>query len=314
MRQKYLPEGLSLKNELTTKYFSSLEQLEKAKNEGVILEGRALMCDSDQNLIIEMGKYRGIIPRSESLFIRDDQEIKDIAILTRVGKPICFKITEITEDEDGQIKPILSRREAQRECLDEYISKLKAGDIISARVTHLENFGAFIDVGCGIVSMLSIEAMSVSRISHPKDRFEVGQYINVIIKSPLDENDRMVLSHKELLGTWQENAELFKVGDTVAGIVRSIENYGVFVELTPNLAGLAEFKTGTEIGNHVAVYIKNIIPEKMKIKLVLVDGGMPDTNKVETKYFVTTDHIDTWQYSPPGCSKDIKVVFTSDND
>ena len=296
------------------KYLSSIEYLEKAKKEGTILFGRALMCDSDQNLIVEIGKYRGIIPRNEAQYTIDGSTPKDIAILTRVGKTVCFKIIGFEKNESGEIVPILSRREAQIECFNAYIKNLKAGDIINARVTHLENFGAFVDIGCGIISMLSIESMSISRISHPKDRFEVGQYIKVIIKSPINETGRILLSHKELLGTWEENASCFSVGETVEGIVRSIENYGVFIEIAPNLAGLAEYKVGTEVGNRVAVFVKSIIPEKMKLKLVLVDGGMPDARLKEMKYFYSEDHIDEWQYSPSNCSKLVKVSFTSCSD
>lgn len=313
MKNKYIPEGMLPKCE-SNKYFTSIEYLEKAKNEGIILFGRALMCDINQNLIVELGKFRGMIPRDEVNYSVDGSKAKDIAILTRVGKTVCFKIIGIDKKESGDIVPILSRREAQKECFNEYISNLKAGDVVNARVTHLENFGAFVDIGCGIISMLSIESMSISRISHPKDRFEVGQNIRVIIKTPVDEIGRIILSHKELLGTWEENAYCFSVGETVEGIVRSIENYGVFVEIAPNLAGLAEYKTGTEVGNRVAVFIKSIIPEKMKLKLVLVDGGMHDVRLKEMKYFYNENHIDEWQYSPPNCPKIVKVNFTSYND
>ena len=77
--------------------------------------------------------------------------------------------------------------------------------------------------------------------------------------------NRISLSHKELLGTWEENAAFFNAGDTVEGIVRGIEPYGVFVELTPNLSGLSEPRDGLREGERVCVYIKSIIPEKMKI-------------------------------------------------
>ena len=56
--------------------------------------------------------------------------------------------------------------------------------------------------------------------------------IRAVVKSI--ENGRITLSHKELLGTWEENVALFSAGETVAGIVRSVEPYGIFVELSPN--------------------------------------------------------------------------------
>ena len=51
-----------------------------------------------------------------------------------------------------------------------------------AKITHLETFGAFCDIGCGNVALLPIDAISVSRISHPKDRFQVGDNIKAIVK------------------------------------------------------------------------------------------------------------------------------------
>jgi transcriptional accessory protein Tex/SPT6 len=66
--------------------------------------------------------------------------------------------------------------------MQNYISKLIPGDIIPAKVTHLEQFGAFVDIGCGIPSLIPIDAISISRISHPVDRFVPNQDIKVIIK------------------------------------------------------------------------------------------------------------------------------------
>ena len=109
------------------------------------------------------------------------------------------------------------------------------------------------------------------------------------------------MSRRELLGTWEENSALFSVGQTVTGIVRSVEPYGIFVELTPNLAGLAEYREGVSVGQTAAVYIKNIIPEKMKIKLVIIDK-LPDSpiQKISpSNYFITSGHISSWCYSPP---------------
>ena len=61
-----------------------------------------------------------------------------------------------------------------------------------------------------------------------------------------------------------QNAALFSVGETVRGVVRSIEPYGVFIELTPNLSGLAEPRADLHPGMAVSVYIKSILPQRMK--------------------------------------------------
>ncbi len=126
-------------------------------------------------------------------------------MISRVSKPVCFRITGFARGEDGSITAVCSRRSVQQDCYDNYISKLMPGDVIPAVVTHMENFGCFADIGCGISSLLPIDAVSVSRISHPSDRFRTGQKIHAVV-SGRDEQGRGCLSHKALLGTWVENA------------------------------------------------------------------------------------------------------------
>ena len=90
------------------------------------------------------------------------------------------------------------------------------------------------------------------------------------------------------------------------------ENYGVFVELRPNLAGLAEYRDDVRVGQTAAVYIKSIIPEKMKIKLVLIDTSGEESSITPIRYHINTDdtsHINVWQYSPDNCVKSVKTVF-----
>ena len=311
INNKYLPEGILIKSEENTEYLSSITMLEKAMADGIILEGIASRCDNDYTLNINLGNYIGYMDREEVMLTPAGESVKDIAIITRVGKPICFKIMQIHKDQNGEIRIKLSRRLAQIDCMENKLSKLISGDIIPACVTHLEQFGAFVDIGCGIISLLSIDSISVSRISHPSERLAVGDVLYTVVKS-IDENGRIFVSERELLGSWEENAAQFAEGQTVRGIVRSIESYGVFIELKPNLAGLAEYRDDVRIGDTAAVYIKNIIPEKMKIKLIIIDAQDTGIYYEPLKYFVDTDkvtHIKSWTYSPEGARKLIFSQF-----
>lgn len=300
----YFPEGTLIKTELNKTYLSSMSALEEAKNNGRILEAMVTLCDSGFELCVDLGACKGVIPREEVAWSEDGRIPRDIAVITRVGKPVSFVVDRITVDGDGEPIAYLSRRKAQEQCISNYLNYLEIGDIIDAKITHFEPFGAFCDIGCGVISLLSIDSISVSRISHPADRFKIGETIRAAVKSreePLDtknniSNGRIALTHKELMGTWEENAERFSVGQTVAGIVRSVENYGIFVELAPNLAGLAEWKSGVEVGQIASVYIKNIIPAKKKVKLVIVDSCNADKNFMKNDYYVTEGNVADWIY------------------
>lgn len=318
IQEKYRPEGALIGSFWNENYTGSIQGLTRAIADGVIVEGEALRCGEGMRISVGLGGgVEGILERDEIQYTLPGEEMRDIAAITRVGKTVCFKVLRI-EYTDGRPVAVLSRAEAQRECRENYISGLRTGDIIEARVTHLENFGAFVDIGCGIVSLLSIDCISVSRISHPRDRFRVGDRIPVVLRSiergENGEITRISVSHRELLGTWEENAAQFRAGQTVAGIIRSVESYGVFIELAPNLAGLAEYRDDVEVGQCAAVYIKSIIPEKMKVKLVIVDTCRPETARKPLKYFVSGDHIDCWNYSPEVSPKIIGTDFSAETE
>ena len=302
----FKPEGTLINSEDNLRYISSVNGLDEAMQLNITLEARAVMCTGEHDLIVELPCGKGIIAREDGALGIKDGTIRDIAVISRVNKPVCFKVVGI-EDKDGSVTARLSRVKAQEECLSCYISTFKSGDVIGAKVTHIEQFGAFVDIGCGISSLIPIDEISVSRISDPSDRLAVGQKIKVIVKSV--ENGRVFLTHKELLGTWEENAAGFSAGETVSGIVRSVENYGIFVELVPNLAGLAEPKENIMVGQSVSVFIKAIIPEKMKVKLVIVDVCEDGGYILPMKYFFEGSHIDEWKYSPDNSSKNIVTRF-----
>lgn len=306
----YYPEGTLIGSPENTAAMKSIFALQDSMLQGKILEARTVVCDNEHNLIVELpcpNCPKGIIPRIEGAIGIEDGTTKDIALITKVNKPVCFKILKLLKNPDGIFTAVLSRRAVQEECMENFISTLCPGDIIPAKVTHLEQFGAFVDIGCGIPSLIPIDSISISRISHPSDRFKPYQNIRVIIKGT--SGGKILLSHKELLGTWEENAAQFSYGETVSGTVRSVEDYGIFVELAPNLAGLAEPKENVQAGDNASVYIKAIIPEKMKVKLIIVDVFKGQHKEPSFKYFYNEDHISHWVYSSPNSGKLIESYF-----
>ena len=284
------------------------EEWERCIAAGEVLQSTALAYDTDRCLRFEIAGHRARMPFAECVDTAPGEEIKDIAVLTRVGRPTCFVVTGSQRDENGEEIYLLSRAAAQRQCKRQYLDTLEAGSVLPCTVTHIEGFGAFCDIGCGIAALLPIDCLSVSRISSPADRVRVGQQLLCAIKNR-DAQGRIVLTLRELLGTWSENAACFAPGETVVGIVRSVEEYGVFIEIAPNLAGLAEADPTLTPGQTVSVYIKNILPDKMKIKLVVVNKNLGQPLRFEPHYFVTRGRIKKWIYSTPQSRKQIETVF-----
>lgn len=305
----FMPEGSLIGTQENQNTFTSRASLKDAFYSRKILEARAVMCDKQHNLHVDLGVMKGIIPREEGAIGIDDGTVRDIAVISRVNKPVMFRITDFVTDENGTVTALLSRKQVQEDCMREYISHLQPGDVIDAVVTHMESFGVFADIGAGISALMPIDSISVSRIPHPSVRFSAGDKIKAVVKF-IDEGMRVTLSFKELLGTWEQNAAEFSAGETVPGIIRSVEKYGIFVELKPNLAGLAEYVPDVKAGQHASVYVKSLIPERMKIKLIIVDSFDAQYPENEVEYFTDDEHIDRWVYSPECCSKIIETVFT----
>lgn len=303
----FYPEGKIYETQDNKRSMLSAVTLSDAIVHETVLEAPVIMCDTDHNLIVNLGCMKGIIPRNEGAVGIEDGSTRDIALISRVGRTVCFVVKELKTDQNGETYAVLSRKRAQEICKSYIFSSLQIGEVIDAKITHMESFGAFCDIGCGNIALLPIDAISVSRISHPKDRFKVGDDIKAVIKNKASDG-KITLSHKELLGTWEENACFFSPGQTVTGVVRSVEDYGIFVEITPNLAGLAEPKAGVKVGQQASVYIKSILKDKMKIKLIIIDSF--DTfYSPEIKYFNTESPITEWDYSPRDCYKRITTKF-----
>lgn len=302
MTGMFLPEGRRLAAPENKSACASKAGLLHAMESRQILEGRVVLCDVEHNLIVSLGEFTGVIPRADAAMGIEDGSTREIAILSRVGKPVSFTV-EAVESEDGVIRPILSRRKAQEMALSYFMDTLEPGMVIPATVTHLEPFGAFVDIGCGVPSMIGIENISVSRIPNPGERFEVGQDIFAAVLAIQRDQNRVLLTHKELLGTWSENAGRFSGGMTVSGYVRGIKEYGVFVELSPNLSGLAELRSDLREGDRISVYIKAIIPERMKIKLLAIERLPREPGPAPLRYFITEGKLSRWQYAPSGSGK-----------
>ena len=259
---RFVPEGW---NEEIEKL--NLQKIREYKEENRIVQGIVESCDEQYNLHIQLGnEIEGIIPRSE---VEDMQEgLPDERLCTgKVHKYVQFKIENIENDNTV----VLSRKSVQQEASQYIKNIMQVGEQVTGIVKNIRPYGAFIEIGGGVVGLAHIEDLSVARIKTPYERLKIGQKVKVVVKSIDRYTGKVNLSYKETLGTWEENAEKFSTGMKVEGIIRETEKNknGIFIELTPNLVGMAEYSEGYEYGQKVNVYIKKIDKEKKKVKLLI---------------------------------------------
>jgi small subunit ribosomal protein S1 len=187
-------------------------------------------------LVINLGGKRAFCPVSQI----DTQHCEDLA--SYAGQTLTFKIVEFR---DGGRNIVLSRRahlEAEaREKAKDLLDNLKVGVEMTSKVTRIEKFGAFVDLG-GIEGMVHVSELSYSRVGHPKDVLSTGDEVQVKIlelKGLGGDKERISLSIKALLpDPWFETLEKFREGDVITGTVTSIQQFGAFVQVAPGVEGL----------------------------------------------------------------------------
>ena len=259
----FLPEGWNDK--------TSNINIDDVDKNSEIYQGVVQQCDENYNLYINLGnQVVGIMPREEveAINLGSDGLPKQNLCTGKVHKFVQFKIKGFNQNN----VPILSRKLVQQEAMSDIKENLKIGDRVNGIVKNITPYGAFIEIGGGVVGLAYIEDLSVARIKTPAERLKIGQKVNVVVKYIDKETGKISLSYKENYGTWEENAQKLKTGEKVTGIVRETEKNknGIFIELSPNLVGMAEYKPGLKYGQKIDVYIKKIDFNKRKVKLFII--------------------------------------------
>lgn len=138
--QKFIPEGWKLTNEEIC-----MNDLKEAIDTHKVLQGLVSKCDENYNLHINFSdNIKGIIPKEE---VELTQSIKDSIYKNKENTFVQFKVKEI----DSNSNVILSRRDVTKDALNWVRDELKVGNIVCGIVKNIRPFGAFIEIGGGVV-------------------------------------------------------------------------------------------------------------------------------------------------------------------
>lgn len=271
LKNENKPKNINKKNTKRKEKKYSLSQLENIKKEQQVIDMYVEEIDESFNMIGIVGNnIKAIMPRDEaSSIVGEDGLVEEKHIINKKGKVLHTCIKEIVQNGDN-IELILSKKILELKVRRWMYMHLKPGMKLKGVVVSTTEYAAFVDVGGGVTGILKLQDMTDLVLQHASDMFKIGQRIEVIVKKYDRDTGRIELSYKEFLGTFEENVKKLKEGDIVEGIIRNRIKTGVFVELKPNLVGLAEHVNGIEYGQKVLVSIKRINIEKKKIKLIII--------------------------------------------
>lgn len=192
-------------------------------------------------LMITFGNVNGFMPVSQLCpdhypRIQGGDKNKILEKLkSYIGQTFDVKVIDVNEEEQ---KLIVSEKAAWEDRQKDVISSYKAGDVIEGIVTVITDFGVFVKFGKGLEGLVHISELAWQRIDDPKEFIQQGQNIHAsIIKI---DGSKIFLSMKQLVDDpWRHVGERYKLGQKVKGKVLKVNPFGLFVELDPEIHGLA---------------------------------------------------------------------------
>lgn len=269
----------------------NVQILRQAYESGIPVDGRVTGFNSG-GLVVNLGGRRAFCPVSQI----DTGYSKDLA--SYAGQTLTFKIVEFR----GRGRNIVLSRRAHLEAeaarrADELREKLSEGAEVTGRVTRLERFGAFVDLG-GVEGLVHISEIAHNRVGHPKDVLRSGDEVNVKILELKDlggDRERISLSLKALQpDPWDGAIEKVREGEVISGKVVSIQQFGAFVEVLPGVEGLVHVSQlarsrvarpadAVSVGQEVRARIRKIDRERKRISLSIRDVQEEEKKAVEVK-------------------------------
>ena len=247
------------------------DKLQKDFEDGNAVEG-TVTSSVRGGLIVDVGT-RGFLPAS----LISNRYVSDLK--PYIGKTMKLKITEIDPNKN---RLILSHKdlveEEREEAFDKVASQLVVGDVIEGKVSRLTNFGSFIDVG-GVDGLVHISEISYKHVDKPSDVLKAGQDVKVKVIGIDNDRHRISLSIKQTEPSPFEQATAdLNEGDIFEGEVKSLTNFGAFVEVADGIQGLVHVSEISnkhvdkpsdvlKVGQAVKVKVLNIDPSDRRISL-----------------------------------------------
>jgi small subunit ribosomal protein S1 len=263
----------------------ALAELREAREKGTPVEGRVIGWNRGGFHVV-VGAITAFCPSSEMEVGRPKGP------QSYVEKTFPFKV--IKYQKKGR-RVVLSRAGLLADQRQEVLAGLKPGATLKGRVTSLPDFGAFVDLG-GIEGLVHVSEISRSRVQHPKDALQPGQEVEVKVLKIEQGGERISLSMKDLEpDPWQGAGQRFNRGDRFSGKALRRTEFGLFVEIEPEVEGLlhvSQLPPGKSLddpayqpGQPIEGWVREIEPKRQRISLSLREVPTDDPWKEIAKRF-----------------------------
>jgi small subunit ribosomal protein S1 len=237
---------------------------------------------------VRVGRSRGFCPHSQ-IELQRVENPED-----HVGKTYAFRILQMRR---GGEDLVLSRRallEAEKaEEAKAVRATLLEGTVMLGRVAGMADFGAFVDLGAGVMGLVHLSELSHARVARVADAVQVGERVRVKILKLDDTTGRISLSIRQAEeDPWIRLAQAYPVGTVHRGKVLRVTPFGAFVEMARGVEALAParefppvpggFEGGLLPGTEGEWVVLSVEPERKRMSIAPApEPGSPEAAKVE---------------------------------
>jgi small subunit ribosomal protein S1 len=247
-----------------------------------------------------MGEVTNLVPYGAFVKLEEGLEglvhISEMSWTKRINHPseilaVGAKIEVLVLDINKEKKEIsLGMKQTETNPWELVGEKYPAGTMIEGVVRNLTNYGAFVEIEEGIDGLLHVSDMSwTKKVAHPNEVIQKGDKIRAVVLSVDQDKKRVALGVKQLnADPWKDAIPMrYGIGTVVEGAITKITNFGVFVELEPELEGLLHVSELTDkkdvspedivkVGDKVKVKVLRVDAEERKIGLTMFSDAPPD--------------------------------------
>jgi len=220
--------------------------------------------------VVESEGVQGFVPLSQlvgparELYVPGGEPPKEGFI----GMEVEFKIIELNRRRNRAIFSERAALQAWKQIQKmRLVQELTEGEIRKGRVAGVSNFGAFVDLG-GADGLIHISELSWEPVKSPDEVVTVGEEIDVYVLRVDRENLKIALSLRRLQPEpWDEIEAKFSVGQTVAGTVTKLANFGAFARIDRGIEGLIHI---SELAHQVIKHPRDVVNEGDELQLKII--------------------------------------------
>ena len=218
-------------------------------------------------LTLKIGSHEAFMPMSQ-VSARRDAEASEF-----LGQTLVCEVMEIDRSRN---RVLLSRRRVEEgerlEAIAQAVGGLEPGAKVSGKVTRIEPFGAFVDIG-GVEGLVHVSQISRKRVEDVAEVLKVGQQVNVMVLELKEGGKKIALGMKQLEpDPWDEVPHQLSVDGQVTGKVTRLMDFGAFIEVLPGIEGLLHI---SQVSSERVVNLQKVLSvgEEVTVRVTAIDPG-----------------------------------------